>query len=583
MRRVENAVTIKTVARAKLIYGLIALIWMISAGSSSALAGWRIDAHRFLQSAHAENACSDCHSDIEALPRHPDPGNVNKTMGDFFAPEKCLDCHDDVQGQIEDDAEHGGEEVQDVQRFLNCIDCHNPHYEGAPEEVVASDPVLFSEENEACMACHQAIQSQQADAAALTRNLCFACHTVGKGMPAAVPVMDPAQYAQTPHADLDCLTCHLQADQYAHNRQGLGDCAQCHQPHQESVAHEAHSGVACQACHLEDVAPMRDAQTHAVVWERGALPSTVTRLHNLSKPDGQGCARCHFDGNPVGAAALILPPKSVLCMPCHAATLTAGDKISMASLAVFAFGMLAFMALWFSGSFAGAQGGGVIGNALRAVGGGLGAVFSARIGTILKAVWFDVILQRRLYQRSARRWAIHALIFWPFMIRFIWGISALFSTNWLKGWPLAWELINKNHPVTALVFDLTGLCLVVGIVLSLVRGSEADKSRTQGLPSQDRIALALIGGIALVGFLLEGMRIAMTGAQGPAAYAFIGYGISRLFVTMQSLSVAYGYIWYLHALLTGAFVAYLPFSRMLHIIMSPVVLAMNAVQKKEHH
>jgi nitrate reductase gamma subunit len=39
----------------------------------------------------------------------------------------------------------------------------------------------------------------------------------------------------------------------------------------------------------------------------------------------------------------------------------------------------------------------------------------------------------------------------------------------------------------------------------------------------------------------------------------------------------YGYVWYLHAILTGAFVAYLPFSRLFHIIMAPIVLPMSAV------
>ena len=52
---------------------------------------------------------------------------------------------------------------------------------------------------------------------------------------------------------------------------------------------------------------------------------------------------------------------------------------------------------------------------------------------------------------------------------------------------------------------------------------------------------------------------------------------------MDNLSDIYGYCWYIHAILTGAFVAYLPFSKMMHIIMSPVVMAMNAVNQKDHH
>ena len=69
--------------------------------------------------------------------------------------------------------------------------------------------------------------------------------------------------------------------------------------------------------------------------------------------------------------------------------------------------------------------------------------------------------------------------------------------------------------------------------------------------------------------------MAMTGSPDGAAYAFIGDAISRLLAGFE-LTGIYGYIWYLHAVLTGAFIAYLPFSRMLHMIMAPVVLAVNA-------
>jgi len=38
-------------------------------------------------------------------------------------------------------------------------------------------------------------------------------------------------------------------------------------------------------------------------------------------------------------------------------------------------------------------------------------------------------------------------------------------------------------------------------------------------------------------------------------------------------------VWYLHAVLSGAFLVYLPFSRMFHMIVAPVSLAMNAADK----
>ncbi len=557
------------------------LLVLFSAGTAAA--GWRIDGARFSQSAHGDMACVDCHSDIQTNPTHPQPANVRKSLTDFFEPETCLECHDDIQGQIEDDAEHGGKKVDNVQAFMNCINCHDPHYEGAPEADAAKTPVEFADTDKACMACHQAVSPDDPEAVSKNREFCFSCHDSSRQMGPSVPVMNLVEYDQTVHAKLDCMTCHPMADQYGHHEQVSGDCTRCHTPHKESVAHEAHAGVACQACHMDQIFPVRDETTNEVIWDRVAHPGTVSTLHTMIKPTGEGCLRCHYSGNTIGAAAMVLPPKSVMCMPCHTATLSASDTTTVVSLLIFGFGMLGFMSLWFSGTFAGSAGGGMIGNGFKALTAALAALASPRIGKILSTLWYDVFLQRRLYERSPRRWFIHALIFWPFVIRFVWGVAALVTTNWVKGWSLAWALIDKNHPVTALLFDVTGLCLVVGIALALMRGFEADKTRTPGLPGQDRVALFLIGGIALVGFVLEGMRIAMTGAQDPACWAIVGYAISRLFAGMSGLSEMYGYLWYLHAILTGAFVAYLPFSKMMHIIMSPVILAMNAAIEKEHH
>jgi hypothetical protein len=75
------------------------------------------------------------------------------------------------------------------------------------------------------------------------------------------------------------------------------------------------------------------------------------------------------------------------------------------------------------------------------------------------------------------------------------------------------------------------------------------------------------------------MRMAMTGSPGGASYAFVGDAISRM-LTGFELTTIYGYVWYLHAVLTGAFLIYLPFSRMFHMIMAPVSLAINAAAKQ---
>ena len=56
----------------------------------------------------------------------------------------------------------------------------------------------------------------------------------------------------------------------------------------------------------------------------------------------------------------------------------------------------------------------------------------------------------------------------------------------------------------------------------------------------------------------------------------MGYGVSLLMKGMTGLSDIYGYVWYVHAILTGVFIALIPFTRMLHIFTAPVVLMADA-------
>jgi nitrate reductase gamma subunit len=235
-----------------------------------------------------------------------------------------------------------------------------------------------------------------------------------------------------------------------------------------------------------------------------------------------------------------------------------------------------------SGSTAEGEDHGIPEKCVRIIGKACSAVFSSKILALAKVFFTDVLFQKRLYRRSRSRWVIHSLIFYPFVFRFLWGMIALMGSLWKPEWPFVWRMLDKNQPVTAVLFDLTGVILILGIVFALVRGARKTRTRLPDLPKQDRIALVLTGGIVLVGFVLEGMRIAMTGMPEGAGWAFLGYGISELFTQGSHLVDIYGYVWHLHALLSGAFLAYLPFSRLLHIIVAPLTLIMNAASNDRH-
>ena len=118
--------------------------------------------------------------------------------------------------------------------------------------------------------------------------------------------------------------------------------------------------------------------------------------------------------------------------------------------------------------------------------------------------------------------------------------------------------------------------MLAGIILAFIRG-RLNRPNLKGIPSQDVIALGLLAAIVIVGFFLEGMRMAMAGLSESGFHAPLGYFISKLFSNPTRLIDVYGNVWYAHAAFTAAFIAYLPFSRLRHIIMAPLMLAVGSV------
>jgi nitrate reductase gamma subunit len=560
--------------------------------STGADASWLIDHERFHVSVHGQLSCQDCHSDISERQRHPDPVDVNRSLSEFFKIEQCTECHEEVIEEIAEGS-HAGQDALPRQRFDICIECHNPHYHsselndslsailGGPAEKKCSHchdyqdklPEFYDEDHQ-CLQCHQDVPGDDHRPLRQTADLCFHCHSTDKRQADSFPLIDVVQYESTPHQDIDCLVCHPQATAFKHGDQTSGDCGQCHRPHHEKVTHDLHSAVTCGACHLDGVTPERDISSGHIGWRRSDNPDRVSSIHRmqiLQKDDF--CRSCHKADNPIGAAAMLLPAKSIICMPCHASTISVGDSVTVLSLVLFLGGMVVIGSIWFAGDDPKAGSRVKLTRTIRAV---LVAVFSRRLAAIVNSLILDGLMQRRLYRISKERWLLHGLIFYPFFFRFVWGIWALIASLYWPGWPGAWDMLDKNHPLTAFLFDFSGMLTIVGIIgLILRRVQRRFDAEISGLPAADWPSYALLGGIMIVGYLLEGMRMSMTGSPDGASYAFVGDAMSRL-LDAYELTGLYGYVWYLHAFLTGAFIVYLPFSRMLHMIMAPVVLAMNA-------
>lgn len=412
------------------------------------------------------------------------------------------------------------------------------------------------------------------------------------------------------HREVSCVTCHPEATKADHEQLGHVNCLQCHKVHHEGIIHDAHTRVTCVACHMSKGIPSLDTQSNRVVWSGTFRPGAAFRPHQLVRVDGgNGCRNCHFPQNSMGAAAMVLPPKSVLCMPCHVATLSLDDTVSRVSFLIFIVGMAGMSFVWLSGRMAGGTGRSraamSLAPSVRRRNGpvtemkenlverldektsleGLPRLVSDKtpgrgdrlsISHVLRALFSDLIFQRKLYILSPGRWAIHGLIFFPILIRFTFGLAALAFSLWLPNLSVTTAMLYKNHPVGALFFDLTGLMILAATLAATYRNAVSRDTEISSLPETGWGLSALLAAIVLMGFVLEGIRIAMTGWPEGTEYAFVGYGISFLFQGIEGLTDGYGYVWYVHALFVGIFAALIPFTRMSHALTAPLVGIANA-------
>lgn len=303
----------------------------------------------------------------------------------------------------------------------------------------------------------------------------------------------------------------------------------------------------------------------------------------VASPEKSSCKRCHFPGNTVGDAARALPTEGIICILCHPAALSPGSALMTLPLLIFGFGLFSLILFWFRAAGIREHESGLAKKIFRGTGTITRVLFSRKIILIFKALWTDVLLNRRFFKQAPGRWLIHGLIFYPFLFRITWGLAALIFSAIAPQWIVTRIIVDQNHPLTALLFDLTGILIIMGALGAITRRLFRKSIKVPDLPPPDWLAMGLLGLLLINGFILEGVRMAMSGIgfPGSTGSAFLGMAISQAAAGSWELSSAYVEFWYFHTLVAAVFIAYLPFSRFRHIFMAPLILIVNIVLKKE--
>ncbi|UCF94379.1 MAG: 4Fe-4S dicluster domain-containing protein [Desulfobacterales bacterium] len=308
------------------------------------------------------------------------------------------------------------------------------------------------------------------------------------------------------------------------------------------------------------------------------------------------------------------------------------DLLFFTSLTIFLLGLAYRFSTWFTRKI------GLSGPPIRtrqrvraAFSGVVRLVWGRQLLTVLKTLLGDILLQQRVLKEDFKRWLAHMLIFCGFVL--------LLLMHALE--PVVSERLFRDYYSTLNPFfflrDFGGAMVLAGVALAALRRYILKPPRLQ-TNRRDHYAIALLAVIMLSGFALEGLKITSysefqrmledyaglddedeiqalesvwindyglvsPNLKGPFdedlltegrevhflncadchssnRWAFTGFAVAKI---MQPVAIALDraggltLLWYIHILACFAGLAYLPFSKMFHILATPVSLITNQV------
>jgi len=191
---------------------------------------------------------------------------------------------------------------------------------------------------------------------------------------------------------------------------------------------------------------------------------------------------------------------------------------------------------------------------------------------VVQFLFFEAILQRKLFKESRLRWFIYLSESFGFMALFFVFLVFVFTRFVFK---IDFFTTGAGGLILDFLMDFLGLLILSGTIASFIRRSI--KRPNMITEREDLIAVLLLFLIVITGFLLEGFRMAVLPVTFESYFSFAGLVVASL---LRWIPVAWTdihfYTWIVHATLVFIFLAYIPFSKFIHFIACPVSILASA-------
>jgi nitrate reductase gamma subunit len=181
----------------------------------------------------------------------------------------------------------------------------------------------------------------------------------------------------------------------------------------------------------------------------------------------------------------------------------------------------------------------------------------------------EVLLQDRIKKRSSFLWSRHFMIFSGFMVLFAFDCAyTIFGHYAHHYFGYLFFVDGSGRAFLKFGMEAGGVLLLIGLSIGIIHRvfySAQERSRI------DLKLLILLWVVTVTGFLTEAFRLAATPGDPFAAYSFFAVNIARMLGDIGvPWGVLWGKMWIFHATVTVAFIAYIPFSKLVHIMCAPI-------------
>ncbi|HEX6622793.1 MAG TPA: (Fe-S)-binding protein, partial [Pyrinomonadaceae bacterium] len=187
---------------------------------------------------------------------------------------------------------------------------------------------------------------------------------------------------------------------------------------------------------------------------------------------------------------------------------------------------------------------------------------AARVRLLLR----HAVAQRRT-ARELYAGLFHGFISYGFVVltmaTTVVALDADFGTSIMRG--------NFYLYFQSFVVDIFGALVMVGVLLAAAR-RYLGRPRKLVYTDESALILAAVFVLCLQGFLVEGWRIAATndpwGAWSP--FGNLVARASRPLMSEEAMRLAHVGVWWFHLAVSFAFIAWLPYTKMMHVLAAPL-------------